>query len=74
MPVRLLSGFNTAIENLSRFIEIIRSPLTEVMQYRIKDTSRLLYIIVSATFTGVLNLESSRFCRHGDLFFFNFGK
>ena len=46
MPVRLLtSGWNTAIENLSRFIEIICSPLTEVMQCRIKDTSHLLDII-----------------------------
>ena len=46
MPVRLLiSGCNTAIENLSRFIEIICSPLTEVMQSRIKDTSHLLDII-----------------------------
>ena len=46
MPVRLLtSGCNTAIENLSRFIEIICSPLTEVMQCRIKDTSHLLDII-----------------------------
>ena len=46
MPVRLLtSGCNTAIENLSRFIEIICSPLTEVMQCCIKDTSHLLDII-----------------------------
>ena len=46
MPVRLLtSGCNTAIENLSRFIEILSSPLTEVMQCRLKDTSHLLDII-----------------------------
>ena len=46
MPVRLLkSGCNTAIANLSRFIEIICSPLTEIMQCRIKDTSHLLDVI-----------------------------
>ena len=46
MPARLLtSGCNTAIENLSHFIEIICSPLTEVMQCRIKDTSHLPDII-----------------------------
>ena len=33
MPLLLLtSGCNTAIKNLSRFIEIIYSPLTKVMQ------------------------------------------
>ena len=46
MPVRLLtSACNAAVENLSRFIEIISSPLTEVMQCRVKDTSHLLDII-----------------------------
>ena len=46
MPVRLLTlGCNTAIENLSRFVEIICSPLTEIMQCHIKDTSHLLDII-----------------------------
>ena len=39
VPVSLLtSGCNTAIENLSRFIKVICSPLTEIMQCRIKDT------------------------------------
>ena len=41
--VRLLtSGWNSAIENLSQFIEMICSPLTEGMQCCIKDTSQLL--------------------------------
>ena len=43
MPVHLqISGCNTAIENLSRYIEIICSPLIEVMRCRI---SHLLDII-----------------------------
>ena len=46
LPVRLLtSGCNTAIENLSQFIELICSPLTENMTCRIKDTAHLLTII-----------------------------
>ena len=45
MPVRLLRlGCNKDIENLSRFIEIICSPLTEAMQCRIKNTSHLLLV------------------------------
>ena len=45
-PVRLLTaGNNTAIENLSRFIEQICSPLTAEIPNRIRDTSHLLDII-----------------------------
>ena len=45
-PVRLLTtGCNSAIENLSRFIEAICAPLTENMQGRIKNTQELLNII-----------------------------
>ena len=46
VPVSLLtSGCNTAIENLSRFIKVICSPLTEIMQCRIKDTSIYNYTL-----------------------------
>ena len=46
IPAQLLpSGCNTAIENLSQCIGIVCSPLTEVIQCRIKDTSHLLDII-----------------------------
>ena len=46
MPVRLLtSGCNTSLENLFRFIEIICSPLTELIRCRKKDASHLLEII-----------------------------
>ena len=46
MPAYLIkSGCNTAIENWARFFEILCFPLTEIMQFRIKDTSRLLEII-----------------------------
>ena len=41
----LISRRNTAIENLFRFIKIICSSLTEVMQYCIKVTSHLLGLI-----------------------------
>ena len=45
-PVRLLtSGCNTAIENLSRFIEIVCAPFTENLRSRIKNTGHLLDII-----------------------------
>ena len=45
-PVRLLTtGCNTAIENLSRFIEAVCSPLTNNIETRIKDTCHLLDII-----------------------------
>ena len=45
-PVRLLiSGCNTNIELLSRYIESICTPLTEGVPCRIKDTAHLLSII-----------------------------
>ena len=45
-PVRLLAtGCNTAIENLSRFIEVVCAPLTNNIETRIRDTSHLLDII-----------------------------
>ena len=45
-PVRLLTtGCNTAIENLSRFIEVVCAPLTNNIETRIRDTSHLLDII-----------------------------
>ena len=41
--VRLFNaGCNTAIENLSRFIESISGPLIEKMRYMIRNTSHLL--------------------------------
>ena len=37
-PVRLLTtGCNTAIENMSKFLEQVSAPLTEGMRSRIKD-------------------------------------
>ena len=45
-PVRLsTTGRNTAIENLSRFIEGVCAPLTNNIETRIRDTSHLLDII-----------------------------
>ena len=45
-PVRLLTtGCNTAIENLSRFLEIHSAPLTTQLPSRIKDTGHLLELI-----------------------------
>ena len=45
-PVRLLiTGCNTAIENLSRFIEVVCAPLTNNIEIKISDTSHLLDII-----------------------------
>ena len=45
-PVRLLtSGYNTAIENLARYIESICAPLTENLASRIKNTAHLLEIV-----------------------------
>ena len=45
-PVRLLTtGCNTAIENLSRFLEIHSAPLTTHLPSRIKDTGHLLELI-----------------------------
>ena len=52
-PVRLLTmGYNTAIENLSRFIENVCAPLTENMRYKIRNTSHLLDIIETINETG----------------------
>ena len=53
-PIRLLtSGCNTAIENLSRFIEVICSPMTENMRSRIKNTGHLLDIIDGLNESGI---------------------
>jgi len=53
-PVRLLtSGCNTAIENLSRFIEVICAPLTENMPSRIKNTAHLLNVIDDLNQRGI---------------------
>ena len=46
IPVRLLTtGCNIAIENLSRFVELVCAPLSDKIMSRIKDTSHLLDII-----------------------------
>ena len=53
IPVRLLtSGYNTPIENLSRFIENVCAPLTESMRSRKKNTDHLLDIIDSLNDKG----------------------
>ena len=53
-PVRLLTtGCNTAIENLSRFLEVVCAPITENMPSRIKNTSHLLEIIDDINDTGL---------------------
>ena len=53
-PVRLLtSGCNTAIENLSRFIEVVCSPMTENLRSRIKNTGHLLDIIDGLNESGI---------------------
>ena len=45
-PVRLLTtGCNTAIDNLSHFIEVVCAPLTNDIETRIRDVSHLLDII-----------------------------
>ena len=45
-PVRLLTtGCNTAIEHLSRFIEVVCAPLTNNNETRVRDTSHLFDII-----------------------------
>ena len=44
MPV-LTTGCNTAIENLSCFIEVVCAALTNNTETRIRDTSHLLDII-----------------------------
>ena len=53
-PIRLLTtGCNTAIENLSRFIEKTCAPLTNNIDARIKDTEHLLQIIDNINTTGL---------------------
>ena len=53
-PVRVLTtGCNTAIENLSRFVQNICAPLTENMCYRIRDTSHFLDIIDTINEKGI---------------------
>ena len=42
---RLITGCNTAIENLSRFIEVFCASLTNNIETRIMDTNHLLDII-----------------------------
>ena len=45
-PVRLLTtGCNSAIENLSRFVERVCAPLTDHIPSRIKDNSHMLQIV-----------------------------
>ena len=45
-PIHLLTtGFNTAIENLSCFIEVVFAPFTNNIETTIRDTSHLLGII-----------------------------
>ena len=53
-PVRLLTtGCNTAIENLSKFIERVCAPLSCKIPTRISATSHLLDLIVSINETGL---------------------
>ena len=53
-PVRLLtSGRNTAIEKLSRYIEVICAPLTENMPSKIMNTAHLLSIIHDLNQKGI---------------------
>ena len=53
-PVRLLTtGCNTAIENLSRFLEVHSAPLTAHLPARIKDTGHLLELIEQINSNGL---------------------
>ena len=53
-PVRLLTtGCNTAIENLSRFLEVHSAPLTTQLPSRIKDTGHLLELIDEINLKGL---------------------
>ena len=53
-PVRLLTtGCNTAIENLSNFLEAVSAPFAEKLKSRIKDTGHLLEIINSINSNGL---------------------
>ena len=55
-PVRLsTTGCNTAIENLSRFIEGVCAPLTNNIETSIRDTSHLLDIIENIRELSSLN-------------------
>ena len=55
-PVRLLTtGCNTAIENLSKYIETVCSPLALNVPTRIRDTSHILDIIDGLNSTGLPN-------------------
>ena len=53
-PARLLTtGCNTAIENLSRFLEVHSAPLTTKQRSRIKDTGHLLELIDDINGKGI---------------------
>ena len=53
-PARLLTtGCNTAIENLSRFLEVHSAPLTTQLRSRIKDTGHLLELIDEINDKGI---------------------
>ena len=53
-PARLLTtGCNTAIENLSRFLEVHSAPLSAQLPSRIKDTGHLLEIIDELNAKGI---------------------
>ena len=59
-PLRLLTtGCNTAIENLSRFIENVCAPLTKKMRYKIRNTSHLLDIIETINETGCFSTSEA---------------
>ena len=53
-PVRLLTtGCNTAIENLSKFLETVSAPLVDRMKSRIKDRGHLLKLIDNINSQGL---------------------
>ena len=53
-PARLLTtGCNTAIENLSRFLEVHSAPLTTHQRSRIRDTGHLLELIDEINEKGI---------------------
>ena len=53
-PVRLLTtGCNTAIENLSKFLETVSAPLADRMKSRIKDRGHLLKLIDNINSQGL---------------------
>ena len=58
-PVRLITaGSNTAIENLSRFIEMVCSPLWENFTCRIRDTGHLLKIIDDLSISNLCSMSN----------------